>query len=86
MTVVEVRGRGGQLLERFRSHEPELRIGRAFDNGLFVVACNQTGDNRNGLLFPGNAVVLSPSGEVLETLLDLEIDLPGRAKRGLAKR
>ena len=33
------------------------------------MACNQTGDNRNGLLFPGNAVVLSPSGEVLETLL-----------------
>jgi N-carbamoylputrescine amidase len=42
---------------------------RAFDNGLFVVACNQTGDNRNGLLFPGNAVVLSPSGEIVTTRL-----------------
>lgn len=38
---------------------------RAFDNGLFVVACNQTGDNRNGLTFPGNAVVFSPSGEIM---------------------
>lgn len=42
---------------------------RAFDNGLFVVACNQTGDNENGLVFPGNAVVFSPSGEIMETLL-----------------
>lgn len=42
---------------------------RAFDNGLFVVACNQTGDNQNGLTFPGNAVVLSPSGEVIKTRL-----------------
>lgn len=38
---------------------------RAFDNGVFVVACNQTGDNGNGLLFPGNAVVLSPSGAII---------------------
>jgi predicted amidohydrolase len=42
---------------------------RAFDNGLFVVACNQTGDNGNGLVFPGNAVVFSPSGEILERRL-----------------
>ncbi|BBO78670.1 hypothetical protein DSCW_60870 [Desulfosarcina widdelii] len=38
---------------------------RAFDNGLFVVACNQTGENGNGLTFPGNAVVFSPSGEII---------------------
>jgi predicted amidohydrolase len=42
---------------------------RAFDNGLFVVACNQTGDNGNGLVFHGNAVVFSPSGEILERRL-----------------
>ena len=42
---------------------------RAFDNGLFVVACNQTGDNGNGLVFPGNAVAFSPSGEVMATRL-----------------
>ena len=42
---------------------------RAFDNGLFVVACNQTGENGNGLTFPGNAVVFSPSGEIITTRL-----------------
>ena len=42
---------------------------RAFDNGLFVVACNQTGDNGNGLAFPGNAVAFSPSGEIMATRL-----------------
>jgi N-carbamoylputrescine amidase len=38
---------------------------RAFDNGVFVVACNQTGNNGNGLEFPGLALVLNPSGEVV---------------------
>lgn len=42
---------------------------RAFDNGLFVVACNQTGENGSGLTFPGNAVVFSPSGEIIATRL-----------------
>jgi len=36
MTVIEVRGRGGQLLERYRSHALALRIGRAFDNDLIL--------------------------------------------------
>lgn len=35
-TVVEVRGRGGQLIERFRSASPILRVGRAFDNDLIL--------------------------------------------------
>ncbi len=38
---------------------------RAFDNGLFVVACNQTGENGSGLAFPGNAVVIGPDGRPL---------------------
>ena len=38
---------------------------RAFDNGVFIVACNQNGDNQTGLQFPGVAVVLNPSGEIL---------------------
>jgi N-carbamoylputrescine amidase len=42
---------------------------RAYDNSLFVVACNQTGGNDNGLTFPGNAVVFSPSGEIVTTRL-----------------
>jgi len=38
---------------------------RAFDNSVFVVACNQIGENCNGLTFPGNAVAIGPSGELI---------------------
>lgn len=41
---------------------------RAYDNSVFVVACNQSGANGQGLEFPGLAFVLGPSGDVLETL------------------
>ncbi len=37
---------------------------RAFDNGVFVVACNQAGENGEGLSFPATAVVIGPSGDV----------------------
>jgi len=35
---------------------------RAYDNSIFVVACNQTGDNGKGFSFPGIAVMFDPSG------------------------
>jgi len=38
---------------------------RAFDNGVFIVACNQVGKNQKGLDFPGLAVVVGPSGNIL---------------------
>lgn len=38
---------------------------RAFDNGLFVVACNQCGKNPAGFSFPGTALVINPSGNVI---------------------
>ncbi|MGD9331064.1 MAG: nitrilase-related carbon-nitrogen hydrolase [Desulfobacterales bacterium] len=38
---------------------------RAFDNGVFVVACNQAGENGEGLTFPATAVVIGPSGDLL---------------------
>lgn len=38
---------------------------RAFDNSVFVVACNQSGDNGEGLFFPATAVVIGPSGDLL---------------------
>ncbi len=38
---------------------------RAFDNGVFIAACNQVGKNQNGLDFPGLAVVVGPSGKIL---------------------
>ena len=39
---------------------------RAFDNGVFIVACNQVGENQMGLTFPGLAVAIGPSGNILE--------------------
>ena len=38
---------------------------RAFDNGVFVVACNQVGDTDEGFFFPGVAVAVGPDGQVL---------------------
>jgi len=39
---------------------------RAFDNAVFIVACNQVGENQKGLEFPGLAVVIGPSGNILK--------------------
>ncbi len=39
---------------------------RAYDNSLFVIACNPCGDNGKGLHFPGVALVLEPSGSILD--------------------
>jgi len=39
---------------------------RAFDNGIFIVACNQVGENQIGLEFPGLAVAIGPSGNILK--------------------
>lgn len=36
MTVIEVRGRGGQLIERFRTEQEQISIGRAFDNDVIL--------------------------------------------------
>jgi len=58
----------GQAVDKHQSWMRHLPA-RAFDNGLFVVACNQSGTNENGLVFPGNAVAFSPSGEIIETRL-----------------
>lgn len=55
----------GTAAEKFDSWLRHLSA-RAFDNGLYVIACNQTGNNQNGLKFPGLAVVLDPTGRVLK--------------------
>jgi N-carbamoylputrescine amidase len=38
---------------------------RAYDNSVFIVACNQAGSNGKGLVFAGNAVVIGPTGKVI---------------------
>ena len=40
---------------------------RAFDNGVFVVACNQVGKTGEGFSFPGTILALDPQGQVLES-------------------
>ncbi len=45
---------------------------RAFDNGVFVVAVNHVGANERGLHFPGVAVAIGPSGEILAQSLGAE--------------
>ncbi|MDY6792410.1 MAG: nitrilase-related carbon-nitrogen hydrolase [Thermodesulfobacteriota bacterium] len=51
--------------EKFSSWMRHLTA-RAYDNGLFVVACNQTGENNKGLSFPGIAMAIGPSGNVID--------------------
>lgn len=38
---------------------------RAFDNALFIVACNQVGVTDPGFSFPGVALVLNPAGRIV---------------------
>ena len=55
---------------------------RAFDNGLYIAAVNQCGDNGAGLAFPGLSLVIGPDGllkskriEGGETIHMADIDL-----------
>jgi N-carbamoylputrescine amidase len=51
--------------EKFKSWMRHLPA-RAYDNGIFVVACNQVGENGKGLTFPGLALAIDPSGQLLK--------------------
>jgi N-carbamoylputrescine amidase len=55
----------GTPAEKFNSWMRHLPA-RAFDNGLYVVACNQTGNNQSGLNFPGLSVILDPAGRIIK--------------------
>jgi predicted amidohydrolase len=59
------RGTPEEKFESWMRHLPA----RAFDNGLFIVACNQTGNNENGLEFPGVALTIGPSGKIIDKLI-----------------
>ena len=45
---------------------------RAFDNSVFIAACNQVGDNQMGLSFSGVAAVIGPSGLIQKKKLSDE--------------
>mgnify|MGYP002345457115 CR=1 FL=1 len=54
----------GTIREKKASWRRHL-LARAFDNGVFVVACNQRGENGAGLSFPGLAMAIGPDGAIL---------------------
>jgi len=55
------RGNPEEKLKSWLRHLP----GRAFDNGVFVLACNQVGKTSEGFVFPGAILALDPQGWVL---------------------
>ncbi len=54
----------GTPQEKYDSWTRHLRA-RAFDNGLYIAACNQTGDNEKGLIFPGVSLLIGPDGNII---------------------
>lgn len=63
--------------EAAQKHQSWMRhlTARAYDNAVFIAAVNQVGGNGKGLHFPGNAVAISPSGDVMATVLSGEEEL-----------
>ncbi len=59
----------GTPIEKFESWKRHLRA-RAFDNGVYIAACNQVGDNRQGLIFPGISLLIGPDGNMLYHSID----------------
>ncbi|MBN1104087.1 MAG: nitrilase [Deltaproteobacteria bacterium] len=75
--------------EKFQSWSRHLP-GRAFDNSLYVVACNQVGRTSEGLSFPGVSLVVDPAGQVVASrkensegmlLADLSADTLRKARK-----
>ena len=56
------RGTAQEKLESWLRH----LTARAFDNAVFVAACNQAGTGPAGLDFPGVSVILGPDGRVVD--------------------
>ncbi len=54
----------GDSKDKFESWMRHLTA-RAYDNGVFILACNQTGDNEHGLDFPGLAMIIAPTGRII---------------------
>jgi len=59
----------GSSQEKYQSWMRHLTA-RAFDNGVFIAAVNQTGDNTCGLIFPGLALVIGPDGNIISKFID----------------
>ena len=59
----------GSSQEKYDSWVRHLRA-RAFDNGLYIAAVNQTGNNGKNLVFPGICLLIGPDGNVAYKSID----------------
>lgn len=72
------RGTASKKFNSWMRHLPA----RAFDNGIFVIAVNQCGENGSGLYFPGVSIVIGPTGEVIDkSMSDTEVLLISDLKK-----
>jgi N-carbamoylputrescine amidase len=55
----------GNPEEKFISWTRHLTA-RAFDNGIYVAALNQTGENGRNLAFPGLSLLIGPDGNLID--------------------
>jgi predicted amidohydrolase len=62
------RGTPAEKMESWLRHMPS----RAFDNGLYVVACNQVAEKGENLPFPGVALAIGPDGRLLDSYSGLK--------------
>ncbi len=59
----------GTSQEKYDSWTRHLRA-RAFDNGVYIAACNQVGENESGLSFPGISILIGPDGHIMYKSVD----------------
>lgn len=59
----------GTSQEKYDSWIRHLRA-RAFDNGIYIAAVNQTGNNGKDLFFPGICLLIGPDGNVVYKSID----------------
>ncbi len=58
----------GTPKEKYKSWVRHLTA-RAFDNGIYIAACNQVGNNHENLNFPGISLFIGPDGNVISKSL-----------------
>ena len=57
------RGTADKKLQSWSRH----LTARAFDNSLYIAACNQVGENQAGLSFPGISLFIGPDGNLISS-------------------
>ncbi len=70
----------GSSLDKFNSWMRHMPA-RAYDNAVYILSCNLSGENKNKLRFPGLSLAINPSGRLIvsnttgdESMLIVKID------------